>query len=290
MENCFFTGVCTALVTPMIGDQVNFPMLERLLQRQIDAHIEAVVLCGTTGEAPTLSDTEKIEIFRRAKAFVGQRIKLLCGTGSNETRHAVALGVAAQECGADGLLVVAPYYNKGNPDGQIAHYRAVARAVDIPIVVYNVPSRTGVDLSVDVYRRLAEIDNIVGVKEASTDIVKIARIRNACGENFAVWSGNDDQAVAAMSLGAKGVISVVSNVLPVKTQAMAKAALAGDFDTAADLQCKLLPLIDALFGEVNPIPVKAAMELIGFDCGKCRLPLGAPSAQTEKRLRALLVG
>lgn len=290
MENCFFTGVCTALVTPMIGDQVNFPMLERLLQRQIDAHIEAVVLCGTTGESPTLGDTEKIEIFRRAKAFVGERIKLICGTGSNETRHAVALGVAARECGADGLLVVAPYYNKGNPDGQIAHYRAVARAVDIPIVVYNVPSRTGVDLSVDVYRRLADIENIVGVKEASTDIVKIPHIRNACGENFTVWSGNDDQAVAAMSLGAKGVISVVSNVLPMKTQAMTKAALAGDFDTAADLQCRLLPLIDALFGEVNPIPVKAAMALIGFDCGKCRLPLGDPSAQTEKRLRALLVG
>lgn len=288
MENSFFTGVCTALVTPMIGDQVNFPMLERLLQRQIDAHIEAVVLCGTTGESPTLSDTEKLEIFRRAKAFVGERIKLICGTGANDTRHAVALGVAAQECGADGLLVVAPYYNKGNPDGQVAHYTAIARAVDIPIILYNVPSRTGVDLSVDVYRRLSAIPNIVGVKEASTDIVKIARIRNACPPQFSVWSGNDDQAVAAMSLGAEGVISVVSNVLPAQTQAMAQAALAGDFDTAADLQCKLLPLLDALFAEVNPIPVKAAMALIGFDCGKCRLPLGKPSAQTIERLRALL--
>lgn len=285
MDNVFFTGACTALVTPFIGGQVNYPMMERLLQRQIEAGISAVVLCGTTGESPTLSDKEKLEIFRRGKSFVGDRMKVICGTGSNDTRHAVELSIAAQECGADGLLVVAPYYNKGNPDGQLAHYIAIAHAVKIPVIIYNVPSRTGIDISVEVYRRLSRIPNIVGVKEASSDIVKIARIRNACGSGFSVWSGNDDQAVAAMALGAKGVISVLSNVLPLETQAMASAALAGDFDTASDLQCQMLPLIDTLFQEVNPIPVKAAMKTIGFDCGNCRLPLGKADSDTLNRLQ-----
>lgn len=284
MEKSFFTGACTALVTPFIGGQVNYPMLERLLQRQMETGISAVILCGTTGESPTLSDLEKLEIFRRGKAFVGDRMKIICGTGSNDTRHAVELSIAAQEVGADGLLVVAPYYNKGNSDGQLAHYIAIAHAVKIPVILYNVPSRTGVDIPVDVYRRLSRIPNIIGVKEASTDIVKIARIRNACGEDFSIWSGNDDQAVAAMALGAKGVISVLSNVLPVETQAMAQAALAGDFDTAADLQCQMLPLIDALFREVNPIPVKAAMKMVGFDCGNCRLPLGKAAKETIEQL------
>lgn len=288
MKNELFTGACTALVTPFIGGQVNYPMMERLLQRQMEAGISAVVLCGTTGESPTLSDKEKLEIFRRGKAFVGNQMKIICGTGSNDTRHAAELSIAAQEVGADGVLVVAPYYNKGNTEGQLAHYIAIAQAVKIPVILYNVPSRTGVDISVDVYRRLSQIPNIVGVKEASSDIVKIVRIRNACGSGFSIWSGNDDQAVAAMALGAKGVISVLSNVLPVETQAMATAALAGDFDTASDLQCQMLPLIDALFREVNPIPVKAAMELIGFDCGNCRLPLGKAIQGTLEQLRTLL--
>lgn len=288
MEKTFFTGACTALVTPFIGGQVNYPMLERLLQRQMEAGISAVVLCGTTGESPTLSDKEKLDIFRRGKAFVGDRMKIICGTGSNDTRHAVELSIAAQEVGADGLLVVAPYYNKGNPEGQLAHYIAIAHAVKIPVIIYNVPSRTGIDLSVEVYRRLSRIPNIVGVKEASSDIVKIARIHNACGSAFTIWSGNDDQAVAAMALGAKGVISVLSNVLPVETQAMANAALAGDFDTASDLQCQMLPLIDTLFREVNPIPVKAAMKTIGFDCGSCRLPLGKAANETLEQLNTHL--
>lgn len=289
MKKTLFTGVCTALVTPFLGGQVNYPMLERLLERQMDAGVSAVVLCGTTGESPTLSDHEKLEIFRRGKAFVGDKMKIICGTGSNDTRHATELSIAAQQCGADGLLVVSPYYNKGNPDGQFGHYLTIAQAVDIPLIIYNVPSRTGVDLSVALYRRLSKVSNIVGVKEASTDIVKIPRIRNACGPDWAVWSGNDEQAVAAMALGAKGVISVLSNLLPTETQAMANAALAGDFDSAADLQCQMLPLIDSLFREVNPIPVKAAMEMVGYDCGKCRLPLGNASAETLEQLKKILL-
>lgn len=288
MDQLLFSGVCTALITPFIGNQVNYPMLERLLQRQMDAGVSAVVLCGTTGESPTLSDEEKMEIFRRGKAFAGDKLKIICGTGSNHTEHARELSVAAEKSGADALLIVSPYYNKGNPDGQFAHYAAIAQNVHIPIILYNVPSRTGVDLSVSLYKRLSSFPNIVGVKEASTDITKIARIRNACGPEFSIWSGNDDMAVAAISMGAKGVISVLSNILPLETRIMSQAALDGDFDTASDLQCRMLPLIDALFCEVNPIPVKAAMNIIGYDCGVCRLPLGKPSANTKELLKLLL--
>ena len=288
MKDVLFTGACTALVTPFLGNQVNYPMMERLLQRQLDAGIRSVVVCGTTGESPTLTDSEKIELFRRCKDFVGDRMQILCGTGSNDTRHAIELSIAAQEAGADGLLVVTPYYNKANPEGLFAHYLAIAHSVTLPVILYNVPGRTGVDVPVSIYQRLSRIPNIVGVKEASTDIVKIARIRNACAEELTIWSGNDDQAVAAMALGAKGVISVVSNVLPIQTQAMATAALDGDLDTAAALQCQMLPLIDGLFSEVNPVPVKAAMELIGYDCGPCRLPLAPISPENYAKLKQLL--
>jgi 4-hydroxy-tetrahydrodipicolinate synthase len=288
MKQVLFTGACTALVTPFIGEQINYPMVQRLLHRQIDAGIQAIVLGGTTGESPTLTDREKLELYRRGKEFVGDRALVICGTGSNDTKHAVELSIAAQEAGADALLVVTPYYNKANPEGLYAHYLAIAHSVHLPVIIYNVPGRTGVDVPISVYQRLSRLPNIAGVKEASTDIVKISRIRNACGSDLPIWSGNDDQAVAAMALGAQGVISVLSNVMPTETNAMAKAALDGDFDTASALQCGMLPLIDALFSEVNPIPVKAAMEMIGFDCGPCRLPLAALSAENRKKLQSLL--
>ena len=288
MKQVLFTGACTALVTPFIGEQINYPMVQRLLHRQIDAGIQSIVLGGTTGESPTLTDREKLELYRRGKEFVGDRALVICGTGSNSTKHAVELSIAAQEAGADALLVVTPYYNKANPEGLYAHYLAIAHSVHLPVIIYNVPGRTGVDVPISVYQRLSRLPNIAGVKEASTDIVKISRIRNACGSDLPIWSGNDDQAVAAMALGAQGVISVLSNIMPVETNAMAKAALDGDFDTAAALQCGMLPLIDALFSEVNPIPVKAAMEMIGFDCGPCRLPLAALSAENRKKLQSLL--
>ncbi len=288
MNQVLFTGACTALVTPFLGDQVNYPMLNQLLRRQQEAGISAVVLGGTTGESPTLSDREKLKLYTQAKAFAGPDMTVICGTGSNDTAHAVELSIAAQEAGADALLVVSPYYNKANPDGLTAHYLSIAHAVKIPVILYNVPGRTGLDMPVSVYRQLSHVPNIAGVKEASSDIVKIPRILNACGPDFSVWSGNDDQAVAAMALGAKGVISVVSNVMPLETQAMAQAALAGDFDTAAALQCSLLPLIELLFREVNPIPVKAAMEILGYDCGKCRLPLGKLSRDNYAELAKLL--
>ena len=288
MKKPLFTGACTALVTPFSNGKLNFSMLNKLLSRQMEAGIRAVVICGTTGESPTLSDEEKLALFARSKEYTGQDCTIIAGTGSNDTRHAVELSRAAEEVGADALLIVSPYYNKATPEGLFAHYSAIASAVHIPIVIYNVPSRTGVDIPVSVYTRLAKIPNIAGVKEASTDITKIAKIRSACPPDFAVWSGNDDQAVPVMSLGGQGVISVLSNVAPVETQAMAQAALAGDFDTAAALQIELLPLIELLFCEVNPIPVKAAMKLIGYDCGECRLPLCPMSDANYKRLAGYL--
>ena len=282
-----FTGVCTALVTPFLNGQVNYPMLERLLQYQMDAGIRAVVICGTTGESPTLSDSEKLMLLQRAKEFVGDHCLIIAGTGSNCTEHAVALSRAAQDTGVDALLLVSPYYNKATPEGLYRHYSAIAASVDLPCILYNVPSRTGVDIPVEVYGKLSRIPNIVGVKEASSDIVKVARILSEC-PGFTVWSGNDDQIVPIMSLGGCGVISVLSNVAPVKAKAMADAALDGDFDTASALQLQLLSLIRALFSEVNPIPVKAAMAEIGFDCGPCRMPLTSISPGNLERLRSLL--
>ena len=289
MNHYLFTGACTALVTPFLNGEVNYPMVEQLLKRQIEAGIKAVVICGTTGESPTLTDLEKLELFRRAKQYAGDRCLILAGTGSNSTEHTVSLSKAAEEAGADGLLLVSPYYNKATPEGLVAHYSAVAASVHIPVILYNVPGRTGVDIPVSVYRILSQIPNIVGVKEASTDISKIAKIKAACASDFSVWSGNDDQAAAVMALGGQGVISVLSNVMPVETHALAQAALDGDFDTASALQIPLLPLIELRVSEVNPLPVKAAMKLIGYDCGECRLPLTPISQNNLKRLKNLLL-
>ena len=273
MRKPLFTGACTALVTPFLDGKVNYPMAEQLLRRQIEAGITTVVVAGTTGESPTLSDDEKIELFRRCKAYVGDACKIIAGTGTNSTEHAISLSLAAEDVGVDGLLVVTPYYNKATPDGLFAHYLAIAHSVSLPVILYNVPSRTGVDIPVPVYQRLSRVPNIVGVKEASTDITKITRIKLACDPDFAIWAGNDDQIVPVMALGGSGVISVLSNIYPEETNAMCHAALSGDFTAAAALQRQLIPLIDLLFCEVNPIPVKAALQCIGFDCGECRLPL-----------------
>ena len=273
MMNPIFTGVCTALVTPFIDGKVNYPMAEMLIRRQIDAGVTAIVLSGTTGEASTLSDIEKIELFRRCKAYVGNSCQIIAGTGTNCTARSLKLSLAAEEAGVDGLLMVTPYYNKTTPEGLYIHYLTIANAVTLPIIAYNVPSRTGVDIPVSVYTKLSSVPNLVGVKEASSDISKITKIRCACGEKFSIWAGNDDLIVPAMSLGALGVISVLSNVCPKETTAMTSAALSGDFATASSLQCQLQPLVELLFCEINPIPVKAAMNYLGYDCGNCRLPL-----------------
>lgn len=284
MKEPLFTGVCTAMVTPFLDNRVNYPMLKMLLSRQIQAGVNAVVLAGTTGESPTLSDTEKIELFRKSKEFVGEQMLIIAGTGSNDTIHAIELSIAAQENGADALLLVSPYYNKATNDGLIQHYTAIAKAVSVPIILYNVPSRTGLDMSITVYKHLAQIPNIAGVKEASPDIGKILRIRAECPMDFYIWSGNDNLTVPILSLGGQGVISVISNLFPEQMNLLTYAALDGDFDTAADMQCRMLPWTDFLSCEVNPIPIKAAMAKFGFDCGICRLPLTALSREKQQEL------
>ena len=284
MGQTLFTGACTALVTPFLNNKINFPLLQQMILHQIEAGIPAVVLAGTTGESPVLSDMEKLELFRRGKEFAGGRCLVIAGTGSNCTEHAIALSKAAEAAGADALLIVAPYYNKGTPESLYMHFASIANAVNIPVILYNVPGRTGVDIPVSVYQKLSRIPNIVGVKEASSDITKIARIRCACGDDFAIWSGNDDQIVPVIAMGGKGVISVLSNICPAQTQAMTCAALAGDMATASKIQCNMTDLIRLLFAEVNPIPVKYAMKHIGFDCGECRLPLSMPSKELCQRI------
>ena len=289
MNNPLFTGVCTALVTPFLNGKINYPLVERLIARQLEAGVNAIVVCGTTGESATLSDGEKLELISRAKKYAGKDCLIIGGTGSNSTEHTIELSKAAEQAGADGLLLVAPYYNKATADGLLQHFSVAAFSVSIPVILYNVPSRTGLDIPVAVYRQLSSISNIAGVKEAGTDLGKILSIRAECPDDFYVWSGNDDLTVPIMSIGGVGAISVLSNLYPELTQAMAEAALDGDFDTAADLQIRFQPLIRALFSQVNPIPVKAAMKLLGFDCGPCRLPLTGASEDTLQQLKRNLL-
>lgn len=284
MRKPIFTGVCTALVTPFLEGKINYPLAKLLLKRQMDAGVKAVVVAGTTGEAPALSDKEKIELFRQCKEAAGDDCLIIAGTGSNSTAHTIELSQAAEETGADALLIVSPYYNKPTPDGLFAHYLSVAHAVSIPIILYNVPSRTGIDIPVSVYKRLSRIPNIVGVKEASTDIKKIIKIRNSCASDFYIWSGNDELTVPIMALGGKGVISVSSNVCPEQMVSMAHAATNEDFETASAIQAALQPMMDLMFCETNPIPCKAAMACIGFDCGSCRLPLTNITAENHKKI------
>ena len=288
MKTIQFSGVCTALVTPFLNNEVNYPMMEQLLRRQIEAGIPACVIAGTTGESPVLSDEEKLELFRRCKAYVGNAMQIIAGTGSNSTDHAVRLSREAENCGVDGLLVVCPYYNKATKEGLIRHYSAIANAVDIPVILYNVPSRTGLDIPVDVYHALSRIPNIIGVKEAVTDVRKLIKIRQVCGAHFQIWCENDDLAAAMLALGARGVISVASNLLPGTMQELCFAALTGDAVRALEIQTDLQPVLDALFDDVNPVPVKCAMRIAGFDCGSCRLPLGEASAATRNRLEIVL--
>ena len=288
MTKSLFTGLCTALVTPFHEGKVNYPMLEVLLRRQIEAGVEAVVLAGTTGESPTLTMDEKLELFERGVKVASGRCKIIAGTGSNNTAAAVDLSRRAARIGVDGLLVVTPYYNKSTQTGLGNYYRTVAGSVEIPVIAYNVPSRTGVDIALDTCRALAAIPNLAGIKEASGDISKVGRIIAACGPELPVYSGNDDQTVPVMALGGSGVISVASNVVPEAMNAMVQGALAGDYPMAAALQRRLLPLMDLLFCQVNPIPVKAAMEMIGFDCGECRPPLDELTQANAHKLRCCL--
>lgn len=284
MKKALFQGLCTALVTPFLGNEINYPMVDILIRRQIESGVQAIVLAGTTGESATLSDNEKLELFRRGvKASAGQ-CKIIAGTGSNDTRHAIELSLQAQRCGVDGLLVVTPYYNKATPAGLVKHYKAICQAVDLPVIAYNVPTRTCVDIPCSVCRELAKIPNLAGIKEASTDIVKAARIVAENGKNLPLYAGNDDQTVATMAVGGIGIISVASNVAPLEMNAMVTAAANGDYDLAGLMQRRLLPLTDLMFCQVNPIPVKAALKHMGYDVGACRLPLDDLTPENEEKM------
>ena len=272
MKKTIFTGAGVAIVTPMFEDgSVNYDKLGELIEEQISEGTDSIVICGTTGEASTLTDEEHIECIKYTIKKVGGRIPVIAGTGSNDTEYAKWMSVQAAQAGADGLLLVTPYYNKTSQRGMAAHFVTVADAVDIPIILYNVPSRTGCKIEIGTYRELAEHPNIVATKEASGDINLAAQV--AAETELDIYSGNDEQTVPIMSLGGKGVISVASNVIPRQMHLMTELALKGDFKGAREIQLKYLELMNGLFCDVNPIPVKEALNLMGKAVGECRLPL-----------------
>ncbi len=274
MKNTIFTGAGVAIITPMNADgSINWEEFGRIIDFQIENGTDAIIVCGTTGESATMTDDEHIEAIRYCVNRVNKRVPVIAGTGSNDTKYAVALSKHAEELGADALLVVTPYYNKTSQRGLVAHFTAIADSVNIPIILYNVPSRTGTNIAVDTYVTLSKHKNIVAAKEASGNLSTIAQIIEACGDDLDVYSGNDDQIVPIMALGGKGVISVLSNVLPKETHEMTKLCLENNVLEAAKMQIKYLELANNLFIDVNPIPVKEAMNLMGFNAGECRLPL-----------------
>lgn len=270
-----FTGAGVALVTPMNEDgSVNYKKLEEILEFQIAGGTDAIIICGTTGEASTLTDEEHLECIRFACEVVKKRIPVIAGTGSNCTESAVYLSKEAEKAGVDGLLLVTPYYNKATQNGLKAHYKKIAAAVQVPIILYNVPSRTGTTLAPQTVVDLCtEVPNIVGVKDATGDLSEVAQLLSIADGKVDVYSGNDDQIVPVLSLGGKGVISVLSNILPKETHDMVESFLNGDVKKSQELQLRYFALIKALFSEVNPIPVKKAMNLMGMEVGSLRLPL-----------------
>ncbi len=284
MKNTIFKGVATALITPMTDSGVDYESLKNLLEWQIESGVNAVVVCGTTGEGSTLTDEEHKNVIKYSVELVNGRIPVIAGTGSNDTDYAIELSKYACEVGADGLLLVTPYYNKATQKGLEVSFTAIADAVTKPIILYNVPSRTGINLLPKTVAKLAEHKNIVAIKEASGDISQIAELFSLVGDKIDVYSGNDDQIVPVMSLGGKGVISVLSNVEPKKTVAICDNFFNGRIEESAELQLNLLPLIKALFTEVNPIPVKAAMEKMGYCSKKIRLPLTEMEEDNKQKL------
>lgn len=288
MKETIFTGCAVAIVTPFNNGAVDLEVLGRLLDFQIENGTNAIVVCGTTGEATTMSYQERMRTIAFCVEHVSGRIPVIAGSGSNSTENAITLSRDAEHCGADGLLVVTPYYNKATQAGLIRHYRTIADAVSSPVILYNVPSRTGVSIAPETYAALAEHPNIAGVKEASGNLGNVQRTRSLCPEDFCIWSGNDDETVPICALGGKGVISVAANVLPAEMHRLAQLCLDNDFAAAGKLQVHLKDFCDAMFCEVNPIPVKTALNLLGWNAGELRLPLCPPSEAHLEDIRKVL--
>lgn len=284
-----FTGSGVAIVTPFNENMsVDYAGLEKLIDFQIDNGTDCIVICGTTGEASTLNDEEHLECIKVAIDKTNKRVPVIAGTGSNDTAHGIELSKKAEKLGADGLLQVTPYYNKTTQKGLIQHFTTIANSVDIPVVLYNVPSRTGLNINADTAATLSKVDNIVAIKEASGNIAHITDLVYKCEGRLDLYSGNDDQIVPLLSLGGKGVISVVANILPRETHDLVVKYLAGDVKGSLDLQLKMHELINSLFCEVNPIPVKAAMNYMGLASGPCRLPLTEMEPQSIQLLKTAM--
>lgn len=268
-----FEGSGVAIVTPFKDGKINYDAMGNLIEWHIENKTDAIIVCGTTGESATMSDEERKTTIKFVVDKVNKRIPVIAGSGSNNTAYSVELSKYCQEVGADGLLVVTPYYNKSTQDGLIKHFTTIAESVDLPIILYNVPGRTGVNIKPTTVEKLSKVKNIVAIKEASGDISQVAEISRLCGDDFAIYSGNDDQIVPILSLGGSGVISVLANILPKETHDIVEKYLSGDVEEARKLQLSLNELVSSLFIEVNPIPVKAAMNLMGLEAGELRLPL-----------------
>lgn len=289
MRQPLFKGSGVAIVTPFNHETVDLPALGRLLDFQLENGTDAIVVCGTTGEASTMTYHERMRTIAFCVEHVDGRVPVIAGSGSNSTEIAVTLSRDAERAGADGLLLVTPYYNKATQTGLIRHYQTIADAVSRPCVLYNVPSRTGVNIAPETYAELAKHPNINGVKEASGNFGNIQKTRNLCPQDFSIWSGNDDETAPICLLGGVGVISVAANILPAEMHALAKLCLEGDFASAGTLQLYLKDFCDAMFCEVNPIPVKTALNLLGWEAGDLRLPLCGPSEENRARIRRTLV-
>lgn len=282
-----FTGSGVALVTPFNGLETDYDALERLINMHLENKTDAIIICGTTGEASTMPDSEHLAAIKFTAEKVAGRIPVIAGSGSNDTAHAVQLSKKAEECGADALLTVTPYYNKTSQKGLVKHFNEIAGAVSIPMILYNVPSRTGMSISVSALKELAKTENIVGIKEASGNMSYAAQVAAEVPELY-MYSGNDDMIVPIMSIGGKGVISVLANVKPEETHDMCKYCLDGDYKKAAKLQLDMLDLINKLFIEVNPIPVKTAMNLMGMNVGELRPPLTEMEPENLEKLKAAM--
>lgn len=286
MKKAIFKGVGTAIVTPFDAhSNINYKEFKRLIELQIENGVSAIIVCGTTGEAATLTKEEKQEVIRYCVKVVDKRIPVIAGIGSNNTKEVVENEKYAEQVGVDGLLVVTPYYNKTTQVGLVEHFKQVASQTSLPIIVYNVPSRTGMNILPSTYQKLSHINNIVATKEANGDIASIIKTKHLCGDELQIYSGNDDLIVPTLSVGGMGVVSVLSNVLPKYTSTMVQHYFKGNIQQAAKMQLDIIDFVNLLFKEVNPIPVKAALNFLGYDVGKPRLPLLEASRDLKNEVR-----